>query len=77
MEEIDLKQAMFDIVDKQVTENEPKIVKQTMTRLSSLGYDIPAARIKIAAVLAEQMYDSMQTGTFDGAGYSRKLTDLK
>ncbi len=73
----DLKQYVIEIVEKQIAENSPEITSITFERLTALGYKPEGAKIKIAAILVEEMYESMLTGTFDDESYSERLEKIK
>ena len=73
-----LKALIMEVVDNQINDNDPPITAITLKRLKDAGYSTKAAKEKIAAVVAENIYDIMTSdNTFDEAKYTRELEALK
>lgn len=66
------------VVDNQINENNPPISSITYKRLMEAGNSSKVAKEKIAAIVAENIYDIMTGGnSFDEVKYTRELEGLK
>ncbi len=73
-----LKALIMGVVDNQINENNPPITAITYKRLMAAGDSSKVAKEKIAAIVAENIYDIMTDGnSFDEGKYTRDLEDLK
>lgn len=73
-----LKALIMGVVDNQINENNPPITAITYKRLMAAGDSSKAAKEKIAAVIAESIYDIMKDEkSFDEEKYVRELEKLK
>ena len=73
-----LKALILGVVDNQINENNPPITAITYKRLMAAGDSSKVAKEKIAAIVAENIYDIMTDGnSFDEGKYTRDLEDLK
>jgi hypothetical protein len=73
-----LKRILLGIVDNQLRNNDPPITRETFERLQAEGYDAKQAKEKIAAVLAEEIYNILATQKpHDDARYEQQLRALK
>lgn len=73
-----LKALIMGVVDNQINENNPPITAITYKRLMAAGDSSKVAKEKIAAIVAENIYDIMTDGnSFDAGKYTRDLEDLK
>lgn len=73
-----LKALILGVVDNQINENNPPITAITYKRLMAAGDSSKVAKEKIAAIVAENIYDIMTDGnSFDERRYTRDLEDLK
>ena len=66
------------MVDNQINENNPPITAITYKRLMAAGDSSKVAKEKIAAIVAENIYDIMtDRNSFDEGKYTRDLEGLK
>lgn len=73
-----LKALIMGVVDNQINENNPPITAITYKRLMAAGDSSKVAKEKIAAVIAESIYDIMKDeNSFDEEKYVRELEKLK
>jgi len=73
-----LKALIMGVVDNQINENNPPITAITYKRLMAAGDSSKVAKEKIAAIIAESIYDIMTDGnSFDEGKYTRDLEGLK
>ena len=73
-----LKALIMGVVDNQINENNPPITAITYKRLMAEGDSSKVAKEKIAAIIAENIYDIMTDGnSFDEEKYTRDLENLK
>ena len=73
-----LKALIMGVVDNQINENNPPITAITYKRLMAAGDSSKVAKEKIAAIIAENIYDIMTDGnSFDEGKYTRDLENLK
>ena len=73
-----LKALIIEVVENQMEENNPPITNITYKRLTKSGYSEQEAKEKIAAVVAEHIYDIMAGGSkFNLKKYTRDLKNLK
>ncbi len=73
-----LKALIMGVVDNQINENNPPITAITYKRLMAAGNSSKVAKEKIAAIVAENIYDIMTDGnSFDEKKYTRDLEGLK
>ncbi len=73
-----LKALIMGVVDNQINENNPPITAITYKRLMAAGDSSKVAKEKIAAIVAENIYDIMTDGnSFDEGKYTRDLEGLK
>ena len=73
-----LKALILGVVDNQINENNPPITAITYKRLMAAGDSSKVAKEKIAAIVAENIYDIMTDGnSFDERKYTRDLEGLK
>ena len=55
-------QAILEVVDNQVRENDPPETRETLTRLMEQGYSKVVARKLIGSVVAVEIYEVMKQG---------------
>ena len=73
-----LKRTILQVVDNQLTTNDPPITKNTYERLQALNYTKQQAKEKIAAILLEEIYDVLKDNEpFDLDRYTERLEGLK
>lgn len=73
-----LKALIMGVVDNQINENNPPITAITYKKLMAAGDSSKVAKEKIAAIVAENIYDIMTNGnSFDEEKYIRELEGLK
>lgn len=69
---------MLEIVENQLKINDPKCTKDTFERLIGMGYSKEEAKILIAGVLVEEMYELMKKQVpFNETRYMERLAKLK
>jgi Holliday junction resolvasome RuvABC DNA-binding subunit len=72
-----LKNQMLEVVNNQLKDNNPKFVKETLSRLVKLGYSEKDAREMIAAILLEEIYYLLKDQeNYNEERYSEKLSKL-
>jgi len=72
-----LKAAFLEVVNNQITNNEPPETRQTLGRLISEGISEDDARIYIAQAVCVEMWDVMKNQkTFNKERYIRNLQKL-
>ncbi|WP_070987760.1 hypothetical protein [Halofilum ochraceum] len=72
-----LRKAVLDAVEKQITDGEPPETAETLERLVGEGYPRNEAVLMIGHVLAVEMFGIMKEERgFDHAGYARALSRL-
>ncbi|MFS0820636.1 hypothetical protein [Bacillus sp. 1P02SD] len=77
MANLKLKSKILEIVDNQIKINDPKITKETMERLTELGFSEIESKEMIGRVLVEEMYDILKNKVpFNEKRYSDKLNML-
>jgi len=73
-----LKSRILGVVDKQLAMNNPRCVKETLTRLKKLGYSEKEAKEMIASVLLEEITDLLKNHTiFNEKRYKERLNRLR
>ena len=73
-----LKKYILEIVNNQLSENDPQITKITLERLKKSGYTEQQAKDKIGAVVIEEIYEVMKNKeVFNEERYTNKLNALK
>ena len=74
----ELKETILEVVDNQLSLNEPKCTTDTFERLVDSGYSAQEAKKRIADVLLDRMTASLATGkAFDEADFSKRLDRIK
>ena len=72
-----LRKAVLEAVEKQITDGEPPETAETLERLVGEGYPRNEAVLMIGHVLAVEMFGIMKEERgFDHAGYARALARL-
>lgn len=71
-----MRQAIYDILDNQLRDNDPPETRLTLNRLRVLGYSKEEAREMIAYAIAREIYEVMQGGKFDRVGFVANLDRL-
>lgn len=72
-----LKALILEVVDNQLSDNDPPATRITLERLMSYGYSRKRAKEMIGSVVAEFIYYSMHDGKkFDVAKYTESLEKL-
>jgi len=72
-----LKQQVYQIIENQIKENEPKETKLTFERLSNQGYNDEEIRQMIGLCLSIELFERMKKGKpFDAARYIKNLEAL-
>lgn len=72
-----LRDLFFQIVDEQLSKNDPPEVKQTFDRLKQSGYSTLDTKILIAQCIAVEMFRIMKFGEeFDEVRYKHNLEAL-
>lgn len=73
-----LKALILQVVDNQLTENNPLATKATLERLLAAGYSEKRAKEMIGTVVVEFIYDAMKVNVpFDEEKYAKRLKELK
>lgn len=73
-----LKKAILEIVENQLTANDPPIVKKTLKRLMAAGYSRQQAKEMIGSALVGEIWEIMHNGErFDLERYTALLDELK
>ena len=74
----ELKETILEVVDNQLSMNEPKCTTDTFERLVASGYTPQEAKKRIAEVLLDRMTASLATGkAFDEADFSKRLDRIE
>lgn len=74
----ELKETILEVVDNQLSMNEPKCTTDTFERLVASGYSLQEAKERIAEVLLDRMTASLATGkAFDEAEFAKRLYRIK
>ncbi|RCW74995.1 SEC-C motif-containing protein [Saliterribacillus persicus] len=69
-----LKAQVFEVVNNQIRDNNPKCTKRTFHRLIDLGYSESESKELIASILIEEMYDVMKNNEeFNESRFCEKL----
>lgn len=71
-----VRQAIYEVLDNQLRDNDPPETRLTLNRLTALGYSEEAAREMIAYVIVSEIYEAMQGSKFDRTGFAAKLYKL-
>ena len=72
-----LNQAIIQVVDNQIETNDPPQTYQTLERLVSEGYSLPAAKELIGNVVVAEVFNVMAEGEpFDLKRYVKALDKL-
>jgi hypothetical protein len=72
-----IKQAVLEIVENQLAENDPEITRQTLDRLMKLSYSREEAVEKIATVVVAEIFEVLQQErTFDIKSFTKALKAL-
>ncbi|QHS23358.1 hypothetical protein GWK91_10515 [Virgibacillus sp. MSP4-1] len=73
-----MRSKLIEVIDNQLSMDEPKCAKVNLDRLINSGYTEQVAKEKIATVLVEEMYDVMKQQTpFNETRYCKKLGELQ
>ncbi len=74
----ELKETVLEVVDNQLSMNEPKCTTDTFERLVASGYSLQEAKERIAEVLLDRMTASLATGkAFDESDFAKRLDRIK
>ena len=74
----ELKETMLEVVDNQLSMNEPKCTKDTFERLIASGCSPQEAKESIAEVLLDRITASLATGeAFDEADFGKRLARIE
>jgi len=77
MANLRLKKEIIGAVDNQIKTNNPKCTKRTYEILLDMGFDKTTAKEKIAAVLLDEIYETLKNEkVYDEAIYEEKLNEL-
>ena len=60
MENLRLKKSILEVVDNQLRDNNPPMVREAYDKLIAEGYSFREAKEKIGAVVLEEIYDIMK-----------------
>lgn len=72
-----VQQAIEQVIDRQLSDNDPPEMRHTMTRLMDAGFSKPEARRLIGHVVAREVLAVIADGQrFDAARYVRSLRQL-
>jgi hypothetical protein len=71
-----VRQAIYEVLDNQLRDNDPPETRLTLNRLRVLGYSEEEAREMIAYVITREIYEVMQNRKFDRAGFVANLDRL-
>ena len=73
-----LKALILEVVDNQLSDNDPPATRTTLERLMSYGYSQKRAKEMIGSVVAEFIYYSMHDNLpFDEVKYTQTLEKLR
>lgn len=71
------REALFEVIENQIRDNDPPETRQTLDRLLGEGYTREEAMKLIACALVSEIYDIMKSETsYDNARYIANLTRL-
>lgn len=77
MANLRLKKRILEVVDNQLRDNNPPIVREAYDRLIAEGYSVREAKEKIGAVVLEEMYDVMnENQPYDEKRYTGALKNM-
>lgn len=77
MANLRLKKLILDVVDNQLRDNDPPVVKEVYDRLTAGGYSSREAKEKIGAVVIEEIYDVMKENQpYDEKRYTDALKNM-
>ena len=78
MEDEDFREEVRTIVDNQIADNDPKVVRKTMDKLIILGLNETEAKELIGKCLAVELLDVIQNGaSYNEKRYLQNLTRLQ
>lgn len=73
-----LQALILEIVDNQLSDNNPPATRTTLDRLMKSGYSEEDARKMIGSVVVEFLFDAMKNGIqYDAVRYRKRLDELK
>ncbi|HDP98305.1 MAG TPA: DUF1841 family protein [bacterium] len=71
------KQAILEVVENQLKQNDPPETRETLNRLIQEGYSAPEAKEFIATVLVAHMFDMLKNNRpYDNSKYIKDLANL-
>ncbi|MBD3637773.1 MAG: hypothetical protein HUJ25_10495 [Crocinitomicaceae bacterium] len=72
-----LREEIFNIIDNQIADNDPKETKETLEKLISMGLDEQSAKELIAKCLSIELMDVIENGaTYNHQRYVSNLKRL-
>ena len=77
MANLRLKKLILEVVDNQLRDKDPPIVREVYDRLIAEGYSVRDAKEKIGAIVLEEIYDVMKENQpYDEKRYTDALKDM-
>ena len=77
MANLRLKKLVLEVVDEQLRDNNPPMVREVYDRLIEEGYSIREAKEKIGAVVIEEIYDVMKENqSYDEKRYTDAVANM-
>ena len=77
MANLRLKKLILEVVDNQLRDKDPPIVREVYDRLIAEGYSVREAKEKIGEVVLEEMYDVMnENQPYDEKRYTGALKNM-
>ena len=77
MANLRLKKLILEVVDNQLRDNNPPVVREIYDRLTAEGYSAREAKEKIGAVVLEEIYDVMKENQpYNEKRYTDALKDM-
>ena len=77
MANLRLKKLVLEVVDEQLRDNNPPMVREVYDRLIEEGYSIREAKEKIGAVVIEEIYDVMKENqSYDEKRYTDAVKNM-
>lgn len=77
MANLRLKKSILEVVDNQITANDPPCTKEVYEKLQEAGYSKSEAKEKIGAIVLTEIYDILKDGkNFDETQYKKSLEEM-
>lgn len=77
MANLRLKKSILEVVDNQITANDPPCTKEVYEKLQEAGYSKSEAKERIGAIVLTEIYDILKAGkNFDETQYKKSLEKM-